>query len=92
MEYCKLCNKKAQLQESHIIPKLVYKWMKQSGTGRLRQNKILNRPLQDGIKEYMLCTACEKEFGKREDWFKKNIFEKYLSNPNTIYKIKEELF
>ena len=54
MELCKLCNKKAQLRESHIIPKFVYNWMKKTGTGRFRQKKDLNKPLQDGIKDFLL--------------------------------------
>jgi hypothetical protein len=91
MEQCKLCHKKAKLQESHIIPKYVYKWMKKTGTGRFRQLKVLNKPLQDGIKEFLLCDTCEKEFGKREDWFKENVFDKYLSDPNAIFKTSIEL-
>lgn len=91
MEHCKLCNKKSQLRESHIIPKFVYKWMKETGTGRLRQLKVLNKPLQDGIKDFLLCDTCEKELGKREDWFKGNVFEPYLLNPKTIFQTNDQL-
>ncbi|MBK7132257.1 MAG: hypothetical protein IPH69_05345 [Bacteroidales bacterium] len=64
--------------------------MKVTGTGRLRQNKCLNKPQQDGIKAYLLCNNCEKEFAKSEDWFKKNIFQKYLSNHDLSFEISDE--
>lgn len=65
--------------------------MKETGTGRLRQLKVLNKPLQDGIKDFLLCDTCEKELGKRVDWFKGNVFEPYLSNPKTIFQTNDQL-
>lgn len=91
MEDCKLCGKKAHLRESHIIPKFVFNWMKKTGTGRFRQKKVLNKPLQDGIKDFLLCDDCENEFGKREDWFKRNVFERYLIDPKATFKTSDEL-
>ena len=91
MKHCKLCNDKTLLQESHVIPKFVYKWMKKTGTGRFRQLKIIDKPLQDGIKDYLLCNTCEKEFGKREKWFKERVFDKYLKDSNLKFECTEEL-
>jgi hypothetical protein len=65
--------------------------MKKTGTGRFRQREILNKPIQDGIKAYLLCDVCEKEFGKREDWFKRNVFDPYLLDSKSVYKISDEL-
>lgn len=91
MEKCKLCHKEKELQESHIIPKFVYKWMKQTGTGRIRQGLNINKPLQDGIKDYLLCKDCEQKFGKRENWFKKNIFSSFIKGNQTTFKSSDNL-
>ena len=85
MGKCKLCHKEKELQESHIIPKFVYNWMKQTGTGRFRQGLNINKPLQDGIKVHLLCRDCELEFSKREDWFKKNIFSRFINKDQTTF-------
>lgn len=85
MERCKLCHKEKELQESHIIPKFVYKWMKQTGTGRFRQGLNINKPIQDGIKEFLLCKDCEQEFSKREDWFKKHVFNSFINKRETTF-------
>lgn len=80
MEKCELHDENATLCESHIIPKFIYRWMKKTGTGRLRQRARLNTPLQDGIKKYMLCQDCEGKFSFYETWFSKNIFTPYLTD------------
>ena len=76
---CALCGTLSILRESHIVPKFVYKWMKQTGTGRLRQLKKLNTPIQDGIKQKLLCGTCENLFSVEEKWFYENIFSQYLA-------------
>jgi hypothetical protein len=91
MERCKLCNKEKKLMESHIIPKFVYRWMKQTGTGRLRQGLLVNKPIQDGKKEVLLCQDCEQEFCKREDWFKKYVFISFINNRNTTFYPSDNL-
>lgn len=91
MEKCKLCHKEKELQESHIIPKFVYKWMKQTGTGRLRQGLNINKPIQDGIKEFLLCRDCEQKFSKREDWFKKNVFSRFIDKGVTTFYPSDNL-
>lgn len=85
MEKCKLCHKEKDLQESHIIPKFVYKWMKLTGNGRFRQGLNINKPIQDGIKEFLLCRDCEQKFSKREDWFKKYVFSSYIDKNETTF-------
>lgn len=77
---CELHKENSELRESHIIPKFVYNWMKKTGTGRLRQMKNINIPLQDGIKKYMLCQDCENLFSKPEKWFSENAFYPYLKD------------
>jgi len=77
---CELHREKSELTESHIIPKFVIKWMKRTGTNRLRQVKNINIPLQDGIKKHMLCHDCEGLFSKSEKWFSENAFYPYLKD------------
>ncbi len=91
MGKCKLCHKEKELQESHIIPKFVYKWMKQTGTGRFRQGLNINKPIQDGTKEFLLCRDCEQEFSKREDWFKKNVFSSFIDKGVTTFYPSDNL-
>lgn len=79
---CELHRENAKLCESHIIPKFVYKWMKETGSGRLRQVKTKNKPMLDGIKKHMLCKSCEDKFSKYEKLFSEKIFLPYLADNN----------
>jgi hypothetical protein len=65
--------------------------MKMTGTGRFRQLKVLDKPLQDGIKDFLLCDTCEKKLGRKEKWFKENFFETYLKYPNSKFEANDEL-
>lgn len=88
---CELHNAEADLCESHIIPKFVYKWMKKTGPGRFRQMGKLNSPLQDGIKKYMLCKECEDKFSKKEKWFSEKVFYPYIEDNELVIKNEKEL-
>ena len=88
---CELHNEEATLCDSHIIPKFVYKWIKESGPGRLRQMGKLNIPLQDGFTKKMLCKDCEDRFSLKEKWFKENVFIPYLEDKTLIVKNDEQL-
>ena len=72
---CKLCGANATLKESHIVPKSIYKWLKDtSATSFLRRTGNLNVRTQDGIKIYLLCGDCEQRFSPYEKYFKEKIF------------------
>jgi hypothetical protein len=72
---CKLCGTNTTLKESHIVPKSIYKWLKDtSGTSFLRRTGNINVRTQDGIKMYLLCGDCEQKFGTYEKHFKEKIF------------------
>jgi len=72
---CHLCNKHRELKESHILPKFVYKWLKDSsGTGFIRFGETPNLRVQDGYKIYLLCDECEGLFNKWETEFANSIF------------------
>ena len=64
---CRLCKKTRELQHSHIIPKFVTDWLKESSaTGYIRSSKAVNLRQQDGEKEYWLCEECEGRLNKWE--------------------------
>ena len=84
---CKLCNKIAVLEESHVIPKFVYSWVKKtSGTGYLRFGETPNLRVQDGIKKYWLCPECEDTLSHWENEFSKKIFYPYINNRSQIFE------
>ncbi len=72
---CKLCNKKAELRNSHLTPKFVISWLKKTSvTGYLRQAINPNLRKEDMNKKYLFCNDCEQLLGKYESQFAKKIF------------------
>jgi hypothetical protein len=71
---CRFCGQSGTLQESHIIPSFVLRWLKESGLTALRTNQAPNRRVQDGPKVKLLCSACEQLFGAWEKGFAENVF------------------
>src|SRR4030042_4769769 len=90
---CALCEKHAELQLSHIIPKFIARWIKKTGaTGYLRN--VENERVQDGIKEPLLCSDCEQQFSRYENYFAKNFFRpltKYVKFPKQTIPYDENL-
>lgn len=77
---CALCGSNEPLCNSHIIPKFVGRWLKEtSATGYLRKVGKPNVRREDLITEKLLCSSCEQMFGKLEDRFKREIFDPYVS-------------
>ncbi|MDP3905339.1 MAG: hypothetical protein Q8Q40_15385 [Methylococcaceae bacterium] len=87
-----------ELKESHIIPKFMYKpirdeknRMRQLSLDKNQGNGKKYNLLQDGLKEYLLCLDCEKLLNsKYEQYFKKAWFdEKKLPDllPNPEIKV-----
>jgi len=62
------------LRESHIIPKFVGKWMKETGTGYLTSAEDGSKRVQDITKIRLLCDSCEERFSKLEKYFADKIF------------------
>lgn len=80
---CALCNKEADLMNSHLIPKLVYNRIKSHPKSRFRSLDNITRVMQDGEKHYMLCHECEEKFSALETYFAKEFLDVYL-NTETI--------
>ena len=88
---CALYQTESELRESHVFPKFVVNYTKQTGSKYLRRPIDPNKRLQDAIKLYLLSENAEQEFSIREKWFSEKIFKPYLSN---IYNLNytEELY
>jgi len=71
---CALCARDAELQVGHIIPKFVFSWLKETAPGGIRSNRVPNRRIQDGEKQYLLCSDCEELFSRWETTFCERLF------------------
>ena len=72
---CYLCGTVGPLCRSHIMPKFVGDWLRDTNvTGRLRSNKVPNKLIQDLEWRYMLCAACEGRFSVFEEEVCRTIF------------------
>ena len=75
---CRLCERETALQESHVIPAFVFRWMREtSGGGYLRTGKQPNVRVQDGAKYYWMCAECEGRLNRYETQFANAIFYPY---------------
>jgi hypothetical protein len=81
---CALCNKVTELEESHIIPKFVFKWLKETTPTAIRNLGTPNKRVQDGFKEYLLCHECEDLFNKWETKFCEQVFLPIHDKPAPI--------
>jgi hypothetical protein len=78
--HCRLCCLSKPLQDSHIIPKFVFDWMKETGLRFLRRPEQPNIRYQDGQRERLLCRACERLLNKDEKRFAEHVFRPFLKN------------
>lgn len=78
---CALCKKEdMRLLDSHIIPKLVYKRIKEYPNSRFRNVFQLKDIYQDGEKKPLLCEDCEKFFNGFETPYVNTILDPYLKD------------
>lgn len=85
---CALCNKNAELRSSHIIPKFVFSWFKESAPSAIRGIDEPNRRVQDGLRQYLLCSDCEGLFSVWEKSFCEHLFLPLHSNPTPTAPIR----
>ena len=74
IEACGLCGRTSDLRESHIIPRFVYKWIKDTSPGLLRGAQNPNLRIQDGPKPKLLGDCCEQRFRAWETEFVERFF------------------
>ncbi|MBP1594080.1 MAG: hypothetical protein H6Q12_1098 [Bacteroidetes bacterium] len=89
---CALTKKEAILRQSHIYPKFVIEWMKETGSPYLRRGIEPNRRYQDGYKLALLSEEGEQMFSLREKWFAEKVFVPFLNDSKISIKYGEELY
>ncbi|TGK87197.1 hypothetical protein EHQ24_03115 [Leptospira noumeaensis] len=73
LDNCILCLETKKLILSHIVPKWAYYWAKQEDRGRIIGNYVslgIQKILQDGTKNYLLCRNCDQFLGNAENYIK----------------------
>ena len=88
---CKLCGSSAPLRKSHIIPKFIGRWMKEtSATPYLRYGEDMDKRRQDLVTMELLCADCEERFSAWETKFANEIFYPSVAG-KTVFKYKSWL-
>ncbi len=89
---CRLCEKVRELEDSHILPKFIYKYQKKtSPTGYVRGTENPNLIVRDGEKTPFLCGECEDLFSKWETKFATDIFHPYQNDSKKEFLYEEWL-
>lgn len=81
---CRLCTRHKELCYSHIIPEFMWRplYDEKGRAVALDGASGIKRPLQKGLREYMLCRDCEDIFQRDERWFSVYWFQNCpLPNP-----------
>ena len=95
---CVLCQKDRKLKESHILSRFIYKPLKKL-EGKMyvltEAPSQKSRPIQDGVKDYLLCGECEAKRSKGETYFSHKWHGGELfgqNNPYTIERLDSSKF
>jgi hypothetical protein len=72
---CALCRARTKLEQSHIIPRFVYRGLK----------------ISDGPKRGLLCGECEDLFSRHESTFARVVFRPLVANGRVVAKYEKWL-
>lgn len=87
MTTCRLCGGQGPIRQSHIIPKFIENWTKDtSATGFLRSPANPNLRTQSFSKIRLLCDACEQRFSVAEKAFSERIFGPYQEHRKGTFR------
>ena len=92
MATCALCGKECTLRDSHIVPKFVIRYLKDTSVGKIRNLETPNRTVEDGEKHELLCPECEELFSAREKYFADTVFYTYKRDKVSSFDYDERLF
>jgi hypothetical protein len=82
---CKLCDSLDELQESHIIPRSIFKSLKRKSGQLAKVNGVSGTPLakeNSDLKEPLLCKNCEQFLSANYEQYGTRLFK----NPNGVTK------
>ncbi len=91
---CKLCHKSGDLRDSHVLPRFLGKYLKDtSATGYLMAIDADGRPNrgQDLYKTKLLCSACETVLNEAETFFANTIFYPFQHGTLRTIPVDERL-
>ena len=89
---CQLCQQNKELRKSHIIPKFVGEWIKETSvTGKMRAANNPNLRIQDSNRGELLCGECEQLFSVYEKYFSETFFRPFLNTRSPIIQYDEKL-
>lgn len=72
---CGLCESSSSLLKSHLVPKFVVRWIKDtSATGLILSPETEGRPQQDAPTERLFCRDCEQILSRDEKSFAEQVF------------------
>ena len=92
LQKCSLCGQEKILQDSHIVPKFVGRWIKKtSATGFLTQATNASKRIQDLKTKRLLCDECEERFSKFETYFANEIFYPFHKTQPKSFDYNETL-
>ena len=88
MPICQLCQNDKELRDSHIIPKFLYKDLRNTDykmIGVNGQGPLGRTVLQDGPYERLLCDSCEQHFNEQ---FEKPFHQQWFTSPSLPTTLK----
>ena len=92
MAKCRLCEDTRELQNSHIIPRFVIRWMKKTGpTPFLRKVVDPDTRIQDHH-EKPLCKDCEQTLSNWEGKFAAQVFYPHVREEKKEFEYDEWLY
>ena len=77
---CALTHEECKLRNSHIYPKFMWDFLKETGGDRSRSVHAPTQVLQNGEKCLLLGHRAEQMFSSREKWFAEHIFIPFCNN------------
>jgi hypothetical protein len=84
---CRMCSMTAPLGAGHVVPALVYRWLKETAAlPFLRAGENPNLRVQDGWKRHWFCRACEDQMGRFEKAFAEELFPLVVSEKPAPYR------
>ncbi len=89
---CALYGFECDLQQSHIIPKFAYTYLKRTGSRFMRRLVEPSQRMQDGIKIPLLSKKAESEFSKNETYFKNKIFDEINKKDSGYFDYDERFY
>ncbi|MEO7931537.1 MAG: hypothetical protein ABIT76_00115 [Chthoniobacterales bacterium] len=92
MKTCILCQSNPPIENSHVVSKFVFRWLKAcTPHGTLRNTDDIGKPYQDGWKSDYLCTSCEVLFSKWEGAFSAKFFRPWVEKAQSTYQVTEAI-